>query len=211
MEKTAIILAGGLSKRFGHDKGLLKLAGKPLIFHVLDNISTLVDELLVVVGSKNQEKAYTPILKAKAQILIDKYETQNPIIGALTGFESTLNRYSLILSCDTPFVSRKIVHFLLEECISNDAAIPRWPNNYLEPLQAVYNTKSALTATIQTLKEPNPDMLKMIARLKKVSYIASTTLTKMDPLLLSFFNINTPHDLRKAEDILSSKMKQQSL
>ena len=79
-EKAAIVLAGGFSKRFGQDKGLLQLASKPLIVHVLDNISALVDELLVVVGSRNQEKAYIPLLQSKVKILIDKLAIQNPII-----------------------------------------------------------------------------------------------------------------------------------
>ncbi|UCD97281.1 MAG: NTP transferase domain-containing protein, partial [Candidatus Bathyarchaeota archaeon] len=47
MEKTAIILAGGYSRRFGQDKGTLRLLGKPLIHHILDRISTVVDQTLV--------------------------------------------------------------------------------------------------------------------------------------------------------------------
>lgn len=210
-EKAAIVLAGGFSKRFGRDKGLLQLAGKPLIVHVLDNISALVDELLVVVGSRNQEKAYAPLLQSKAKILIDKLAIQNPIIGALTGFENTSSRYSLILACDTPFVSRQIIHFLLENCVNNDAAIPRWPNSYLEPLQAAYNTKSALTATIETMDKKNPDMLKMIARLKKVHFVSTLVLQKLDPRLMTFVNVNTPSDFKKAEQMLSAADARQNL
>ncbi len=55
MEKAAIILAGGVSKRFGQDKGLLKLVNKPLFLHVLENVSPVVDEVLVVIGSKSQK------------------------------------------------------------------------------------------------------------------------------------------------------------
>ncbi|PIU59963.1 molybdenum cofactor guanylyltransferase, partial [Candidatus Bathyarchaeota archaeon CG07_land_8_20_14_0_80_47_9] len=78
MKKSAIVLAGGLSNRFGHDKGLLQLAGKPLILHVLDKISTIVDEVLIVVGSARQAKAYA-ILNLNAKIVIDKYEIQSPL------------------------------------------------------------------------------------------------------------------------------------
>lgn len=60
---TAVILAAGLSRRFGRDKLLMDLDGKQIILYVLDlvlgigfNETVLVysnDELLKVVGSRN--------------------------------------------------------------------------------------------------------------------------------------------------------------
>ena len=198
MEKSAVVLAGGFSKRFGQDKGLLKLAGKPLILHILDKVSTVVDEVLVVVSSKSQEKAYTCFLKQKAKIVIDKYEMQNPLVGALTGFEKAQGKYSLLLPCDTPFISSQIVSFLLELCVNKDAVIPRWPNGHIEPLQAVYYTKSALNVANKALEDKKLNMRSMIASLKKVRYVSTLVLEQIDPKLMTFFNVNTPKDLRKA-------------
>lgn len=202
MEKSAVVLAGGFSKRFGQDKGLLKLAGKPLILHILDKVSTVIDEVLVVVSSKSQEKAYTCFLKQKAKIVIDKYETQNPLVGALTGFEKAQGKYSLLLPCDTPFVSSQIASFLLELCVNKDAVIPRWPNGHIEPLQAVYYTKSALNVANKAVEDKKQNMHSMIASLKKVRYVSTLVLKQIDPKLTTFFNINTLKDLRKAEHML---------
>ncbi len=201
MKKSAIVLAGGFSNRFGQDKGLVRLGDKPLILYILEKVSTVVNEILVVVSSKRQEKAYTHF-KSNAKIVIDKYATQSPLVGALTGFESTHSEYSLLLPCDTPFVSSEIASLLLELCVGKDAAIPRWPNNYLEPLQAAYCTKSALTATKKALEDEKMNMHSMIANLKKAHYVSTSVLKQMDPKLMSFFNINTPEDLRKAECML---------
>lgn len=202
MEKSAVVLAGGFSKRFGQDKGLVKLADKPLILHILDKVSTIVDEILVVVSSKNQEKAYTCFLKQKVKIVIDKYETQSPLVGALTGFENTFGEYSLLLSCDTPFVSSQIASLLFELCVNKDATIPRWPNGHIESLQAVYYTKSAIEAARKALEDKKMNMYSMIASLNKVRYVSTLVLKQIDPKLMTFFNINTPKDLRKAEQIL---------
>jgi len=202
LEKSAVVLAGGFSKRFGQDKGLLKLAGKPIILHILDKMSTVVDEVLVVVSSKSQEKAYTCFLKQKAKIVIDKYETQNPLVGALTGFEKAQGKYSLLLPCDTPFVSSQIASFLLELCVNKDAVIPRWPNGHIEPLQAVYYTKSALNVADKALEDKKQNMRSMIASLKKVLYVSTLVLKQIDPKLMTFFNINALKDLRKAEHML---------
>lgn len=204
MKKSAIVLAGGLSNRFGHDKGLLQLAGKPLILHVLDKISTIVDEVLIIVGSARQAKAYA-ILNLNAKIVIDKYEIQSPLVGAITGFENANGEYSLLLPCDTPFVSSRIASLLLEKCVNRDAVIPRWPNGYIEPLQAAYRTKSAITAANTALENKKLDMRSMIANLGKVTYTSTLTLKQVDPNLVTFFNINTPEKIRKAEAMIKGK------
>jgi molybdopterin-guanine dinucleotide biosynthesis protein A len=202
LEKSAVVLAGGFSKRFGQDKGLLKLAGKPLILHILDKVSTMVDEVLVVVSSKSQEKTYKCFLKQNAKTVIDKYETKNPLVGALTGFEKAQGKYSLLLPCDTPFISSQIAAFLLELCVDKDAVIPLWPNGHIEPLQAVYYTKSSLNVANKALEDKKQNMRSMIASLKKVHYVSTLALKQIDPNLTTFFNINTPKDLRKAEQML---------
>jgi molybdopterin-guanine dinucleotide biosynthesis protein A len=200
VKKSAIILAGGLSNRFGQDKGLLKLADQPLIIHVLDKVSTVVDEILVVVSSESQKKAYTH-WEPRAKIVIDKYNMQSPLVGAMTGFESVHGEYSLLLPCDTPFVSRQIASLLLESCVSKDAAIPRWPNSYMEPLQAAYNTESGLTAASKALEDKKLNMNSMITYLREIQYVSTSVLKQIDPRLITFFNVNTPRDLRKAENI----------
>lgn len=125
LEKTAIILAGGSSKRFGQDRGLVRLVGKPLILHVLDRVSTVVEEVIVVVRSEVQEKAYASFLESKARIVSDKHQMQSPLVGALAGFESACGDYSLLVPCDSPFVSSQIASILLKSCIGNDAIVPR--------------------------------------------------------------------------------------
>lgn len=202
MEKSAIVLAGGLSKRFGLDKGLVKLAWRPLILHVLDRVSTVVDEIVIVVGSESQEKAYAPFLRQKVKAVVDKFEIQSPLIGTLAGLESVEGRYSLLLPCDTPFISSQIMALLLELCVNNDAVIPQWPNDYLEPLQATYDTKSAIAATRKALKDGELNMYSMISRLKKVRYISTQDFERIDPRLMTFFNVSTPEDLKEAEHIL---------
>lgn len=199
MQRSAVILAGGFSKRLGQDKGLVQLAGKPLILHVLDTISGVVDETVVVVSSKCQIGRIENLLQGKANIVVDKGRTQSPLIGASTGFGNAKGEYSLLLPCDTPFVSSQIVSLLLDLCINKSAVIPRWPNGYIEPLQAVYHTKSALIATTTALKEKKLDLRSMIAHLKGIRYVSTLVLKQFDSELLNFFNINTLEDLRKAE------------
>jgi len=202
LQKSAVILAGGFSRRFGRDKGLVVLAGKPLILHVIDQVSKVADEVLVVVSSEEQKNKFEAILEEKANLVIDKDDSQSPLVGAITGFECANAEYSLLLPCDTPLVSTRIVQFLLDICTDRSAAIPRWPGGYIEPLQAVYRTESALTAAKTALKQGKMNMRSMIDNLRGVRYVSMMVLEQLEPELLTFFNVNTPQDLKKAESIL---------
>jgi len=202
LTKAAVILAGGHSKRFRRDKCLIDLAGKPLVLHVIDRVSAVVNEKVVVVGSDAQRRTIINLLGSKAKVVLDKYEGQSPLIGALTGLESLDADYSLLLPCDAPFVSSEIVSLLLDLCVNKGAVIPRWPNGYIEPLQAVYNTKSAIKAAREALEEGKRDLASMINHMHGTRYVSTLVLQQLDPKLLSFFNLNTPEDLKKAESML---------
>jgi molybdopterin-guanine dinucleotide biosynthesis protein A len=201
LKGSAIILAGGFSKRFRRDKGLVKLKGKPLVMYLFEKVAKVVDEKVIVVSSQVQRDVFSPLFEHVADVIVDKYDGNGPLIGALTGFETVQGEYSLLLPCDTPFLSGKIATLLLDVCMGRSAAIPRWPNGWIEPLQAAYNTKSAIVATKKALDQGKKDMLSMINYLHGVRYISTLVLQELDPELLTLFNINTFEDLEKAESI----------
>ncbi|MBC7130867.1 molybdenum cofactor guanylyltransferase [Candidatus Bathyarchaeota archaeon] len=200
MGTSAIILAGGLSKRFGQNKGLALLAGKPLVKYVVDAVRNLVDEVIIVVNSETQVENFK-ILR-NIQVIVDELDLQGPLIGALTGFKATKSEYALLLPCDAPFASKDVLSLLLDLCIGVNAVIPRWPNGYIEPLHAAYRVEAASSAAEAALREGRVDMKSMIERLRRVRYISTLVLSQLDPDLRFFFNVNTPLDLKKAERML---------
>ncbi|MGA2309522.1 MAG: molybdenum cofactor guanylyltransferase [Candidatus Bathyarchaeia archaeon] len=203
MTSSAIILAGGLSSRFGQDKGLLHLAGKPLVRHVLNAVVNVVDEKIVVVSCREHVDKYLKATGGCASILVDRGNTHSPLAGALTGFEEAHGEYSLLLPCDTPLASRDILSLLLELCPGRNACVPRWPNGYVEPLQAVYRTESALEASNVALCAGKLNVQAMLDRLQFVRYVSTLVLQQLDPELRTFFNVNTPLDLKRAEQMLN--------
>jgi molybdopterin-guanine dinucleotide biosynthesis protein A len=204
LDRSAIILAGGFSNRLGEDKGLTVLAKKPLIKHVLDATKNLTDEVIVVTSSKDQATRYADVLGSIAQALIDSESIQSPLIGALTGLGVARGKYSVLLSCDIPFVSRDILSLLFDLCPGRSATIPRWPTGFIEPLQAVYCTGLAFDAARNAFSMGKLDLRAMIGGLKGVRYVSTLVLKQLDPELRSFFNVNSVLDLRKAESMLES-------
>lgn len=203
MDRTAIILAGGVSERFGADKGLVKLANKPLVLHVIERVRDLVDEVIISVKSNAQLSLYRPIISNCDKIVVDiEGFPVCPLTGALTGLMNSKGEYSILLPCDTPFISRSVVDLLFEIAVGVDAVVPRWPNGYIEPLQAVYKTSSALKSAKESLEKGEIRMQSMIFRLKRVRYLSTLVIEEIDRKMLTFFNINTPLDLKRAEALI---------
>jgi len=203
LERSAIILAGGFSTRLGQDKGLVQLAGKPLVRHVLDKAKNLVDETLVVVSSNSQAEKYEKVLGSDASISVDNAKAHGPLAGTNVGFMEASGQYSLLLPCDAPFISRDILQLLLELCINKNAVIPRWPNCNIEPLQAVYCTEAALRASNEAVSSGEVKMQAMVDKLRGVRYVSTLVLEQLDPELKTFINVNTAFDLKKAEAMLN--------
>lgn len=204
VDRSAIVLAGGFSSRFGQDKGVLKLADKPLIGHVVDAVSSVVNEVIVVTSSQERVMNYANITGSDVRFAVDVCESRSPLIGALTGFGVVRGKYSLLVPFDTPFVSCEVVSLLFELCENKAAVIPRWPNGHLEPLHAVYQTEQALKAAKNAVAEEKLNVRAMIEKLQGVRYVSTLAIQKLDPELCTFFNVNTPADLETAIGIVKS-------
>ena len=61
--KSFILLCGGKSRRMGQDKGSMNLNGKPMIIHVIKNLISVADEVVVVLRDKNQVEDYSKIFE----------------------------------------------------------------------------------------------------------------------------------------------------
>ncbi|MEM2103671.1 MAG: NTP transferase domain-containing protein [Candidatus Bathyarchaeia archaeon] len=192
MDKSAIILAGGFSEKFGSCREMTVLAGKPLIKHLLDVVGSIVEESVVVVSSRFQAEKLVKLLDSNGKVVVDKCEIHCPLVGAFTGFSEVQSEYAILLPCDTPLVSKNVLSLILELCIGVNAAIPRWPNSLIEPLHAAYKVKPALEEAEKALKRGILAMHSMIAKLQRIRYISTLVLQQLDPELKIFSMLTLP-------------------
>lgn len=104
---TAVILAGGRGARMdGADKGLMELAGKPLVLHVLE---TLKPQLRTVLINANRNAAQYAQLTQLA-ICADRREGyEGPLAGIEAGFDASGTPWLLAVPCDTPGLPADLV------------------------------------------------------------------------------------------------------
>ena len=205
-ERATIILAGGLSSRFGSNKALQTLAGKPLICHMIERVSRVAGEVVVVLGRGESKTEYDAILPLHVRVVNDDREGKNPLVGMVAGLGAIVSDYTAILACDAPFVNSEVIELLFRRALKADAAIPRWNRRRIEPLQAVYCRAPTLRAALETLTPSDLSIEDMIMKLGQVVYVSiEDEIANIDRDLTTFFNINTREDLTIAEKMLAGQ------
>jgi molybdopterin-guanine dinucleotide biosynthesis protein A len=202
MSKATIVLAGGLSQRLGQSKPFFRLLGEPLLWHTITQVQKFSDETVVAIGGNDSIEKYLSFLNDKVRIAKDDSEYRSPLVGILTGLRFVRSAYTMIVACDLPFLSQHVAFHLFDTAMNCDAVVPKWPNGYIEPLHSVYNVAKTKLATERTLQNGELRVSNMIDRLDNVTYVDVEELRKFDRDLLTFFNINTKEDLKKAEEML---------
>jgi molybdopterin-guanine dinucleotide biosynthesis protein A len=211
-KRAAIILAGGESSRFGSNKALQLLAGKPLICHVAERLSRIADETLVVIGYREPRAGYEAVLPSSVRIMNDGQEGKTPLIGIVAGLQAVKSEHALICACDIPFVKEEVVELLFQRASGADAVIPRWNGGHIEPLEAVYRTASTLKATRETLSLSGLPLRVMIGKLAQVVYVSvEDEIGRINPDLRTFFNVNTREDMERAEELCAREYSPASL
>ncbi len=192
MKVTSIILAGGKNVRLGRSKALEALDGKSLIERVVERLRPLTDQMLIVTS---RERFNLPVA-LEAEILVDLYPDKGPLGGIYTGLLASRSSRSIVVGCDMPFLNTELLRYMVGLSRNFDAVVPRLGGGMVEPLHAIYS-KSCLDSMKAQLEH---DQLKLHSFLStvRVRYVELAESQKLDPQLLSFFNINCQSDIDRA-------------
>ena len=205
VDRSVIVLAGGFSSAFGQDKATLEFNSKSLIRHVVDAVSSIVGEVIVIASTPEHAKKYAALLEPNAHLVVGDEEATGELGAALVGFEAAKGKHSLLLSSDSPLVSLAVADLLFELCPGKTAVIPRWPDQQIEPLLSVYHTELAVKAAKMAVEDGFSDLDALINNLGGIRYISTLAIQEFDPELKSFFKVNTPLDLKMAETLTKEK------
>ena len=99
---SGLVLAGGLARRMGGiDKGLVVLAGKPMIEHVLAGLAPQVGRVLI-----NANRNLEQYGGYGYEVVSDTLEGYlGPLAGALSALEVIDTEFLLTVPCDSPLVA----------------------------------------------------------------------------------------------------------
>jgi molybdenum cofactor guanylyltransferase len=103
---TAVVLAGGRATRMGGmDKGLVELAGRPMIAHVLEALAPQVDRVLIN-ANRNLER-----YAAFGWPVVPDVDTGflGPLAGLAAGLRAARTPLVLTAPCDCPLLAPDLV------------------------------------------------------------------------------------------------------
>ena len=198
---TGVILAGGQSKRFsGRDKSFLKIGQTRIIDRTYAIFQELFEEIILVT---NQPLQY---LDWDVNIVTDIIPKRSALTGIHTGLFYATYSHAFFCACDLPFLKKEVITHLLSRLgrmdPKPDVMLPETPAG-LEPMCAVYSKRMLHSIEHQLLRD-NFRIQDAFGK-HRILHIKASALNEIDPEFLSFFNINTPEDLRKAEEIANKR------
>lgn len=136
MQVSAVILAGGRSRRMGRDKAWLRFEGKSLLERAVETVRTLGLEEIFISGRGDQD--YSAF---QCPVLLDAESGLGPISGIEAAMRETHSGLLLVLPVDLPRMRPDCLQKLLHACAPLTGAVPEL-RGQIEPLVAVYPKRS---------------------------------------------------------------------
>lgn len=210
LECSGVILAGGLNKRFsGANKAFFRIDGKMIFDRLYGTLSDLFEEMILVTNDP------LPFFEWDIQIVTDTFAIRSPLVGIHAGLFYSTKPCAFITACDTPFLKKELIETLVDGLDGNcDIVVPEAEDG-LQPLCAIYSKRCLpVVAALLAQQKEQPVHFNLLqqglkiqrlfekVRLKK---IGEKRLREKDPELNSFFNVNTPEDLARAQEMAGSR------
>lgn len=193
------IQAGGGSTRFGTDKALVRVGGKSMLQRTGELLASVCGDVTIVAPAGKYGDACWPVLA-------DRWPGQGPLGGILTALATMQDGpagWTLILSCDMPFLTQEFLAHLCERA-SHSTALVVVPHSAsgLEPLCACWNSRAA--AAVQAAFDSGVRKVTDVFKNLKTEALDESDWKRFDTENRLFWNMNTPADFEAARRILET-------
>jgi len=198
--ETAIILAGGKSRRMGFDKQFLKLQDKYLVEILAEKLERVFSEIIIVTGKPEEYAKYG------YRLAEDEVKDFGPLAGIHVGLKSSGSRHNYIIACDMPFINLNYIEYMMS-LIRNregrvDGVITRL-GQWIEPFNAFYS-KSLISGIEESIKR-GKRQINLLLKDSDVLYVSEDKAREFSPDWEMFTNVNTAKDYESLMKKLEGK------
>ena len=179
---TAIVLAGGSSKRMGQDKSLLFADNLPMIEKIVRQLTGHFRE--IIIGANDIEKYRFLNLP----VVPDLEKGKGPLMGIYSTLLHSKYEINFVVACDIPDLNMDYITELIREAKCHEIVMPTWGDDKFEPLFAVYN-KSILDQ-VKKLLENGERKISLLFESSDVKYLPMPDAGKW------YKNLNTMEDYK---------------
>lgn len=178
---TAIILAGGKSRRMGRDKAFIKIGGKTFIERIIEMLKPLFREIIIVTNEPEKFKGLD------VRIVRDIKPNCGPLSGIHSGLVYSKTELNFVVACDMPFLDCESIEFMCSKVNGYGGVLPKVKDR-IEPLYAIYS-KSLIPLLEEELKGDDFTLHKILKR---------ANILFLD-LQIKIRNINDKEELKNAK------------
>ena len=186
MNISAIILAGGKSSRMKYNKEYIKINNRYLVHILIDTLSILFHEIIVVSDNINHYKEFN------VKVVSDILKGSTPIIGLHSGLVNSTNNYNYVIACDMPNINLEYIKYLQSIIIDKEAYVTK-QNSFIEPFNAIYS-KSIIPTIDAFISKENYGFQRLVKSLN-THYITESKASQYNTDGNMFLNINSETDL----------------
>lgn len=184
---TALILAGGDSRRMGRDKANVQLDQKTLLQHVIAGMEQVFPGVIVSVRNRREGLDLVQVR--------DEQPASGPLAGLVAGMAQITTPWAFVVACDMPYVRPELVELLSTYRGTHQAVVPV-VDGYPQPLAAFYSV--GCVAELRACLAGGDRSLRGALQRLDVRYVDEAELSAADPMMRSFVDLDTPQDLAAA-------------
>ncbi len=186
MNISAVLLAGGQSRRMGRNKATILFRGKPLWQIQLDPLRKL--QPTEVFLSARTDPAWRP---PDLTFVPDEPPSRGPLSGLAATLAGIRSSHLLVLAIDMPFMKEGHLRYLCDEIEPGRGVLPMIGNR-AEPLAAIYPVE-ARADFVTALSGVDSSMQRLTNQLVKMGRLRVIQVSEEEERF--YRNLNEPDDL----------------
>jgi molybdopterin-guanine dinucleotide biosynthesis protein A len=189
MTITAVLLAGGQSRRMGREKATILFRGKPVWQIQLETLRKLQPEEIFVSGRVD------PLWRPEdVQFTPDAPPSRGPLSGLAASLDRMSTSHLLALAIDMPFMTENYLHRLCDLIEPGRGVVPKIGSRF-EPLAATYPREAEIDFR-SALAGADYSLQTVVGDLVESGKLRELLVTAEDKRF--FMNVNALSDLQSA-------------
>jgi molybdenum cofactor guanylyltransferase len=186
MSISAVLLAGGQSRRMGRDKATILFRGKPLWQIQLDLLHKLQPTEIFV--SARTDPTWRP---QDLRFVPDEPPSRGPLSGLTATLVRILSSHVFVLAIDMPFMNEGHLRYLCDEIEPGRGVLPMIGDR-AEPLAAIYPVEARVDF-VNALSGVDFSMQTLTNQLVKIGRLRVVRVSEEEEPF--YRNLNAPDDL----------------
>lgn len=187
---TALVLAGGRSSRFGRDKLIEPIGGRPMLDHVIDRAREVASDVVVVAAA-----GATQDVPLGVEIVHDERPFEGPLAGLGIGLRAVdpgVERV-IVVGGDMPTVVPAVLDRLLAALDRREAAV--LADDVRERPLPMAVRRSVASPAVDRLLEDGERRLRALLSVLDVEVVPQQAWLEDDPTAESLRDVDVPDDL----------------